>query len=42
MTARERILTIKLLEKLEHNPEYAHRIGIQAELHRKDPKEMED
>ena len=32
MTARERILAIKLLEKQERNPEYAQRIGIQANI----------
>lgn len=30
MTVRERILAIKLLEKQEHNPEYAQEIGIQV------------
>ena len=42
MTARERILTIKLLEKQERNPEYARRIGIQVCMVKKDPKKMED
>ena len=42
MTARERILTMKLLEKLERNPAYAHRIGIQVDMRKKDPKETED
>ena len=32
MTVRERILTIKLLEKQERRPEYAQRIGIQASM----------
>ena len=38
MTARERILAIKLLEKQERNPEYAKRIGIQVNMKKKDPK----
>ena len=32
MTARERILAIKLLEKQERNPEYVRRIGIQVSM----------
>ena len=36
MTARERILAIKLLEKQERNPEYARRIGIQVSMEKKD------
>ena len=42
MTARERILAIKLLEKQERNPEYARRIGIQVRVVKKDPKVKED
>ena len=42
MTARERILTLKLLEKQERNPEYARRIGIQVKLLNKDPKNLEE
>ena len=42
MTARERILTIKLLEKQEKNPEYARQIGIQVSMVKKDLKTMED
>ena len=42
MTARERILSIKLLEKQARNPEYARRIGIQVNIAPKDPKTMED
>ena len=38
MTARERILAIKLLEKQERNPEYAERIGIQVSIVKKDSK----
>ena len=41
MTARERILAIKLLEKQKRNPEYARRIGIQVSIEKKDPKLME-
>lgn len=41
MTARERILAIKLLEKQERNPEYAERIGIQVSMVKKDSKIME-
>ncbi len=32
MTVRERILTIKLLEKQERRPEYTKQIGIQASM----------
>lgn len=42
MTARERILAIKLLEKQERYPEYARRIGIQVSMEKKDPKVKED
>ena len=41
MTARERILAIKLLEKQERNPEYVERIGIQVSMVKIDPKIME-
>ena len=41
MTARERILAIKLLEKQERNPEYANRIGIQVSMVKKDLKVTE-
>lgn len=41
MTARERILAIKLLEKQERKPEYAELIGIQVRMVKKDPKIME-
>ena len=41
MTARERILAIKLLEKQERKPEYAEWIGIQVSMVRKDPKIVE-
>ena len=36
MTARERILAIKLLEKQERDPEYAKQIGIQVNMKKKD------
>ena len=42
MTARERILAIKLLEKQERKPEYAERIGIQVSMEKKDLNTMED
>ena len=42
MTARERILAIKLLEKQEKNPEYARQIGIQVSMVKKDLKTLED
>ena len=42
MTARERILAIKLLEKQEHNPDYAKRIDIQVSMVSKDPKKAEE
>jgi len=42
MTARERILSIRLLEKREKNPEYAQRIGIQVSMTNQDPKKTEE
>ena len=41
MTARERILAIKLLEKQERNLEYTRRIGIQVSMEKIDPKKGE-
>ena len=41
MTAKERILAIKLLEKQEIFPEYAQRIGIQVSMVQTDPQKME-
>ena len=38
MTARERILALRLLEKQKQNPDYARRIGIQVNVLKKDPK----
>lgn len=39
MTARERILAIRLLEKQEGWPEYAKRIGIQVQMKKADSQE---
>ena len=38
MTAKERILALRLLEKQKQQPEYAKRIGIQVKIIMKDPK----
>ena len=38
MTAKERILAIRLLEKQDHNPEYAKHIGIQVNMVEKEVK----
>ena len=42
MTARQRILEIRLLEKQTQNPEYAAGIGIQVRMVTKDSKETEE
>lgn len=42
MTVRERILAIQLLEKQEHNPEYAQKIGIQVRIVKKATKDKEN
>ena len=42
MTARERILALRLLEKQEQNPAYAERIGVQVKIFMKDPQIKED
>ena len=42
MTARERILALRLLQKQEQNPDYARRIGIQVNMMKKDPEIKED
>ena len=42
MTAKERILALRLLEKQERCPEYANRIGIQVKIIRKGSKKQED
>lgn len=41
MTARERILAIRLLEKQEKNPEYASQIGIRIDIVKKEYKAEE-
>lgn len=41
MTARERILAIRLLEKQEKNPEYARQIGIRIDIVKKENKTEE-
>lgn len=41
MTARARILAIRLLEKQERSPEYAKQIGIRVSMTKKDLKERE-
>ena len=42
MTARERILALRLLEKQERNPAFARRIGIQVNMLDKDLRNKED
>lgn len=42
MTARERILALRLLEKQARCPEYAKRIGLQVAVIQKDPKNKEE
>ena len=42
MTARERILALRLLERQERDPEFAGRIGIRVSILEKDPKNRED
>ena len=42
MTAKERILALRLLEKQERSPEYAKRIGIQVKISQKDPNNKEE
>ena len=42
MTARERILALKLLEKQEQKPDYTRRIGIQVNMRTKDASRLED
>ena len=41
MTARERILALRLLKKQERCPEFAKRIGIQVTVIQKDPQNKE-
>ena len=40
MTARERILALRLLEKQARCPEFAKRIGLQVAVIQKDPKKQ--
>lgn len=42
VTAKERILMIKLLEKQQRRPDYAKRIGIQVRMVVNDPKKTEE
>lgn len=42
MTAKERILALRLLERQERRPEYAKRIGIQVKISRKNPGTKEE
>jgi hypothetical protein len=42
MTARERILAIKLLEKQERNPNYAQAIGIHVRMANRNLKDKEN
>ena len=42
MTARERILALRLLEKQEQHPEFARRIGIQVNMRTQDPNKTEE
>lgn len=42
MTVEKRILALKLLEKLEQNPEYAESMGIRVELQEKPSEEEEN
>ena len=41
MTVRERILRIRLLEKLEKQPEFARRIGVSFSVPKVDPQKKE-
>lgn len=41
MTAKERILAIKLLEKLEYAPEYAVQLGIQVGMIKRESQDDE-
>lgn len=42
MTAKERILALKLLALQEQHPEYTQRIGIQVVMVKKDPEDLEE
>ena len=41
MSARERILTIRLMEKLQANPAYAKALGITADIEEKQQNNKE-
>lgn len=41
MTARERILALRLIKMQDKNPAYAKRIGIQVSMVKKEPKDSE-
>ena len=42
VTAKERILALKLMAAQEQNPEYTQRIGIQVVMTNKDPEDLEE
>ncbi len=42
VTAKERILALKLLAAQEQHPEYTQRIGIQVVMIKKDPEDLEE
>lgn len=42
MTARERILALKLLEKQERNPRYTEGIGVRVQMVKKDSENKEE
>ena len=41
MSVKERILTIRLMEKLQENPAYAKALGITSEFQKKQQKDKE-
>lgn len=41
MSAKQRILALKLLEKTQANPQYAKSLGIRAEIHRSNKQQRE-
>lgn len=41
MTARERIIAIKLIESAERQPEYARQIGVRIQMRKTDSKNKE-
>lgn len=42
MTAKERILALKLLQLQKRNPEYTQRIGVQVHIVKTGPKRTEE